>query len=67
MRNSTSFDETKRLLEEYISNTWKSPELLHSLMLGQKKLQTKRLDLLSKASIEKVIPFKISPKLSLSS
>jgi hypothetical protein len=31
-------EETERLLEVYIKSVWKTPELLHSLMLSQKRL-----------------------------
>ncbi|EGF81795.1 hypothetical protein BATDEDRAFT_23422 [Batrachochytrium dendrobatidis JAM81] len=43
--------------EEFIKSSWKKPDLLHFLMLGQKRLQTKLLDVLTKESIEKEIHF----------
>ena len=49
-------DETEDNLEDYIKSCWKNPCLLHSLMLGQKRLQSKLLDVLSD-SIEKEIVF----------
>ena len=50
-------DETEDNLEDYIKSCWKNPSSLHSLMLGQKRLQSKLLDVLSKDSIEKEIVF----------
>jgi hypothetical protein len=55
MKNTGNLDETKEQLRDYVSSTWKDPQLLHSVMLAQQRLQTKLLNLLSKDSIEKVI------------
>jgi Mg2+ and Co2+ transporter CorA len=57
IRKNGSLDESKRILHDYIKKCWKDPELLHSIMLGQKKLQTKLLNALTNDSIEKVITF----------
>ena len=57
MKNNGSYEHTKSELDQHVKATWKSPELLHSLILGQKRLQTKLLDLLSKDSLEKEIQF----------
>ena len=52
-----SLEESELELEAFIKSTWKNPDVLHSLMLGQKRLQSKLLELLSKESIEKEIVF----------
>jgi hypothetical protein len=57
IKKNGSFEHSKRELEDYVKTTWKSPDLLHSLIMGQKRLQTKLLDLLSKDSIEKEVQF----------
>lgn len=50
-------EDTKKDLDEYIQTTWKSPQHLHALILGQKRLQSKLLDTLSKDCIEKQVQF----------
>ena len=57
LRINGTMADMERLMEEYIKSVWKSPDLLHSLMMGQKKLQSKLLDALSKDSLEKEITF----------
>jgi len=57
IKNNGSFEHTKGELDEYVKTAWKSPQLLHSLILGQKRLQPKLLDSLSKDSMEKEIQF----------
>ena len=57
MKNIGDSDETKEKLRDYVTSTWNDPQLLHSVMLAQQRLQTKLLNLLSKDSIEKVITF----------
>ncbi|OAJ37846.1 hypothetical protein BDEG_21821 [Batrachochytrium dendrobatidis JEL423] len=52
-----SLEESELELEAFIKSSWKNPDVLHSLMLGQKRLQSKLLELLSKESIEKEIVF----------
>lgn len=36
---TANMKETERVLEEYVKTVWKSPEHLHALMVGQKRLQ----------------------------
>ena len=57
MRLKGTNEDTKKELHEYVNMTWKSPENLHALILGQKRLQSKLLDTLSKDSLEKEIQF----------
>ena len=57
MKNTGDLDETREKLRDYVTSTWNDPQLLHSVMLAQQRLQTKLLNLLSKDSIEKVITF----------
>jgi hypothetical protein len=52
-----SLEESELELEAFIKSSWKNPDVLHSLMLGQKRLQSKLLEQLSKESIEKEIVF----------
>jgi hypothetical protein len=56
-RMNGSLEQTEVVLEDFIKSSWKNPEVLHSLMLGQKRLQSKLLDILSKESIEKEVVF----------
>jgi hypothetical protein len=57
MRLKGTYEDTKKELDEYVRTTWKAPEQLHALILGQKKLQYKLLDTLSKDCIEKQVQF----------
>ncbi|KAI8892017.1 hypothetical protein BC833DRAFT_408032 [Globomyces pollinis-pini] len=57
MKNTGDLGGTKEQLRDYVTSTWNDPQLLHSVMLAQQRLQTKLLNLLSKDSIEKVITF----------
>ena len=37
IKNNGSFGHTKGELDEYVKTAWKSPQLLHSLILGYKR------------------------------
>lgn len=53
-----TLEQTESSMEDFIKSSWKKPEVLHSLMLGQKRLQAKLLELLTNETTEKEISFK---------